>query len=165
MRKVMVLPILLFMLTTGRAANEWWRVCIAPYEPLTLVAVFPTDNGISGYAYTGAGGQHVEIYFNEQDRTAFAVINGQYQPCVFERNAGDLPTITLYPLGGTRFTWSVQDINGNWHRVRLLNGELAETPLQIESDGRAFTRLPIRRDQPLDPARYHIFDENGNIAG
>lgn len=164
--KSILLWLLLVLSARFTSANvDWFAFCLDPYRPLTTVAIFPTEEDSAGQSYTGANGESIQVYETLSTGAVFIVVNNAHLPCARPAHEGDLPTITLYPLGGTRFTWSVQDRHGSWHQVRLLTGELASTPIEYAPDGRAFTRLPVRRDQPLEPGRYHIFDENGNRAG
>lgn len=137
--------------------------CLAPYQPIHLLA-FAVQDGVQEWFFDIVGGGQIQVYVAPNAPIQFYV-NGTYKACLPVVSEGDLPTITHYPMGGERFTWAIQDDYGNWHTVKLLTGEIVETPLEFDSTGRAFTRLVVERDKPLEAERYHIFDENGAIAG
>jgi hypothetical protein len=160
-----LLVILLVMVMPAQGAGlEDFQHCLTPYEPLFFIAYENVD-GVRGWNFqSGVSGPFVQLYIDPDD-TVLLVVSGQQMPCALQRSEGDLPTITLYPLGGAKWTWAIQDEFGNWHTVKLLTGEIVETPPEYDTNGRMFTRLVIRRNEPTDPTRYHIFDENGNIAG
>lgn len=168
--KIRITLIGLLLLLGIRSASAYpltplLEYCLEPHQPVLLQALGPIENGIFFVAYTGANSELIQAYVSDITDWVDFYVDSQPITCRFPQSEGDLPSITLYPLGGTRWTWAVQDDFQNWHTVRLLTGDIVQTPPEYDSDGRLITRLVVRRNQPLDPARYRIFDENGQIAG
>lgn len=153
-----------FSLNGVAASSELLDYCLEPYQPVIVQAIGPPEDGVIFSAYAGAGGETIQVYLTLATGAVEFYVNGNQQLCSLPVSPGDLPTITLYPLGGQRWTWAVQDEYGHWHTVRD-QGAIVVTPLEYDDQGRAMTRLVINRDEPIEPSRWSIFDENGNTAG
>ena len=164
MRFVLVGILLIGVLRAApiRAYDALLDYCLTPYQPV-LTIVLTVENEVFFGAWTGVGGELIQAYVYP-DGAVELYINGNLRPCAFPKDLGNLSSITLYPLGGSRWSWSVQDKFGNWHVVKD-HGAIVVTPPEYDDEGRLITRLVINRNEPLDPARWHIFDENGNVAG
>lgn len=161
---LIVLFVLLLLAVPVSAFDAIFEDCLAPYQPLKLTTVFPIEDGIALWSYETEDMQLIMVSLNLNTGEHTIIVNNLPITCVLVDH-GNLPSITLYPLGGSHWTWAVQDDFGNWHTVKLLTGEIVQTPPEFDADGRMFTRLVVRRTEPQDPARYHVFDEFGALAG
>lgn len=165
MKTLWILGIAILLWTSPvQAADSIFETCLLPYEPLVLLTVFPVENNIQSWAYLTPDNLLVTAFHDLTTDDHWLVVNNLRITCETV-DLGNLPSITLYPLGGTKWTWAVQDVYGHWHTVRLLSGEIVQTPPEYDASGRLITRLVVRRTEPTDPARYHIFDEFGALAG
>lgn len=166
MRQFRILIIFLLMISfisgSTVAYDALLEHCLQPYQPVLTIA-FGTDNGVFFGAWTGSGGELIQAYVFKQEQVEFYV-NGNLATCAFPESPGNLNSITLYPLGGSRWTWMVQDAFDNWHIVKD-HDRTVVTIAEYDDNGRLITRLVINRNEPTDSTRWHIFDEKGNIAG
>lgn len=162
--RILFMSLLFAILARGtvNAYDPLLDYCLEPYQPI-LTIVEEIENDVFFGAWTGVSGELVQAYVYPSGAVDF-YIDQQIKPCAFPKDLGNLSSITLYPLGGSRWTWAVQDVFGNWHVVKD-HGQMVITPPEYDDSGRMITRLVINRNEPVDPSRWHIFDEMGNIAG
>lgn len=154
----------LWIIRPLQASESLLDFCLRPYQPI-LVQAYGTEGDVFFGAYTGVNGELIQVYMLVSTGAVLQFfVDGVLHPCAFPSDQGNLPSITLYPLGGTRWTWAVEDKYGHWHPVRD-NGVIVVTPPEYDDQGRLITRLVINRNEPTDPSRWHIFDELGEIAG
>jgi hypothetical protein len=145
-----------------RAYDALLDYCLTPYQPVQII-VLTMEDGVFFGAFRGVNGELIQAYVHPENDIEFYV-NEHLTNCAFPKDLGNLSSITLYPLGGSQWSWSVQDTFGNWHVVKD-HGQTVITPPEYDDAGRLITRLVINRNEPIDPARWHIFDEVGNLAG
>jgi hypothetical protein len=147
------------------AADYPFSRCLERFGNLTLNGVsYPDADGTVYYGFDIEGGGWLGVYLYTSGDAHIQTYDYQDFWCLKDAPTSDLPSITLYPMGGTHWTWAVQDRYDHWHTVTD-KGAIVITPPEYDDAGRLITRLVINRREPTDPARWHIYDEYGNLAG
>lgn len=82
--------------------------------------------------------------------------------------------ITAWSVIGNTFRWEIQDDFGNWHPVVDEFGMTLYTTVDYKQkynssifqiENVAMTRLAVNQNQPTDPNRYRLYNENDELTG